>query len=67
MRLFRSEEHVLRAYARPGTVFPTAQLWHLAEVWYGDRLDPAWEPRTRDEHQALLDGVGLPGGFWRLA
>jgi hypothetical protein len=66
MRLFRSEEHVRRAYDRPGAVFPAAQLWRLAQVWYGNRLDPAWEPRTRDGHQALLDDVGLSGDFWRL-
>ena len=67
MRLFRSEEHVRRAYDEPGFVFPTAQLWRLAEAWYRDRLDPDWTPRTRDEHQAVLASVGLTGGFWRLA
>ena len=67
MRLFRSEEHVRRAYDRPGEVFPAGQLWRLARVWYGDRLHPAWRPRSRDEHQALLDAAGLTGSFWQLA
>jgi hypothetical protein len=30
----------------PGVVFPATQQWRLAEAWYGDRLDPAWTPRT---------------------
>jgi hypothetical protein len=66
MRLFRSEEHVRRAYDEPGTVFPAEQLWRLAQAWYGDRLDPDWEPRDRAGLQATLDGVGLTGPFWRL-
>jgi hypothetical protein len=42
------------------------QLAELARRWYGDRLDPAWRPRSRDESQAILDAVGLTGEFWRL-
>jgi hypothetical protein len=67
MRLFRSEEHVRRAYDEPGAIFPAGRLWRLARVWYGDRLQPDWTPRSRDEHQALLESVGLTGEFWRLA
>jgi hypothetical protein len=42
------------------------QLWELANVWYGDRLDPDWTPRSRDESQRLLADVGLDGPFWEL-
>jgi len=66
MRLFRSEEHVRRVYDRLGAVCPAEQLWRLAQSWYGDRLDPEWEPRGRTGLQASLDGVGLTGPFWRL-
>ena len=66
MRLFRSEEHVRRAYEEPGELFPAEQLWRLAQAWYGDRLDPAWEPRSLAGLQSTLDGVGLIGPFWRL-
>ena len=66
MRLFRSEEHVRREYAEPGAVFPAEQLWRLAQAWYGDRLDPAWQPLDRVGLQSTLDGVGLTGPFWRL-
>ena len=45
---------------------PLQQLAELARRWYGDRLDPGWRPRSRDESQAILDAVGLTGEFWRL-
>jgi hypothetical protein len=66
MRLFRSEEHVRRAYPKPGSVFPLAQLWHLARVWYGDRLDPDWKPPNRAQMQSRLESVGLTGPFWQF-
>ena len=43
-----------------------ATLQRLAELWYGDRLDPGWRPRDREESQRILDAVGLRGEFWRL-
>jgi hypothetical protein len=42
-------------------------MWELAKRWYGDRLDPGWQPRPRSESQAILDAVGLRGPFWRLS
>jgi hypothetical protein len=62
MNLFRSEEHAPEG----GATIPVAQLAALAHAWWGDRLAPGWRPRTRDESQAILDQVGLTGGFWRL-
>jgi hypothetical protein len=38
----------------------------LAYAWWSDRLDPDWRPHTREQNQAILDGVGLSGPFWRL-
>jgi hypothetical protein len=38
----------------------------LAEAWWWDRLDPDWRPHTLDQNQAILDGLGLTGEFWRL-
>ena len=46
---------------------PAAQMWELAQRWYGDRLEPDWRPRTREGSQAILDGVGLRGPFWSLS
>jgi hypothetical protein len=62
MRLFRSEENI----TGPGEILGLMQLQALARRWYGDRLDPNWRPRTRDESQAILDEVALAGDFWRL-
>lgn len=61
MRLLRSEEDVT-----DGEIVGLPTLLRLARLWYGDRLDPDWRPRTREQSQAILDEVGLTGGFWRL-
>jgi hypothetical protein len=61
MRLVRSADEV-----EGGELIDTQTLWELANVWYGDRLDPEWAPRTRDESQRLLADVGLVGEFWEL-
>lgn len=68
MNLFRSEEHVERWLAgrEPGATVTVATLAELAQAWWGDRLDPAWRPHTREQNQAILAGVGLTGEFWRL-
>lgn len=61
MRLVRSADE-----ADGGALIGVPQLWELANVWYGDRLDPEWQPRTRDESQRLLADVGLDDPFWEL-
>jgi hypothetical protein len=68
MNLFRSEEHVNRWLSgrTPGATISVATLSELAFSWWGDRLDPTWRPHTREQNQAILDGVGLRGDFWRL-
>jgi len=66
MRLFRSGEHVTRAYPAPRAVFPLEQLWRLAQAWYGDRLRPDWVPASRKRAQEILTEVGLTGEFWAL-
>ena len=70
IRTFCSPEHVdawrERTGAAPGYVTGLETLWRLALPWYGDRLDPAWEPHSRERNQALLEDVGLTGPFWAL-
>jgi hypothetical protein len=68
MNLFRSEEHAERWLGdrAPGATIPVSTLSALAHAWWGDRLSPEWRPRSRDESQAILDGLGLTGAFWRL-
>lgn len=68
MNLFRSEEHIARwSGGRPdGATLPVGTLAALAAAWWDDRLDPGWRPHTREQNQAILDGLGLTGGFWQL-
>lgn len=68
MNLFWSEEHVdrwLDGRAR-GATTSVGVLCDLAHAWWRDRLDPVWRPHTREQNQAILDGLGLVGDFWRL-
>ena len=69
IRLFCSPAHV-DAWARPphpvGQVVPSAVMWRLAQVWYGDRLDPDWSPRPTAAAQQALGQCGLTGDFWQL-
>jgi hypothetical protein len=68
MNLFRSEErieHWLGARERGATIAVTT-LSELAHAWWDDRLAPDWRPRNREQNQAILDRLGLTGGFWRL-
>jgi hypothetical protein len=68
MNLFRSEEHAARWVGRrgPGATIPVVTLGELARAWYADRLDADWTPRSREQSQAILDGVGLTDAFWLL-
>jgi len=68
MNLFRSEEHLTRWLdgREPGATITVSKLSELAHAWYRDRLDPEWRPHTRTQNQAILDRLGLTGGFWRL-
>ena len=71
MNLFRSEEHVREYNAahgyEPGATLSAAKMCELAHAWWDTRLAPNWRPRTRDENQAILDGLGLRADFWSLA
>jgi hypothetical protein len=42
------------------------KLCDLAHAWWDTRLDPDWQPRSRNESQAILDRLGLVGPFWTL-
>lgn len=68
MLIFRSEDHVARWLAgRPaGAIVPLEMVAALAIAWWGSRLSPDWQPRSRAENQAILDGLGLTGSFWDL-
>ncbi len=62
MRLLRSEDEV----PDEGATVALDTLAELARRWYGDRLDPAWRPRTAAASQRILEAAGLTGDFWSL-
>ena len=68
MNLFRSEEHIIRWLAgRPaGITISSAKLSDLAHAWWGDRVAPSWQPRTREQNQTILTQLELTGTFWQL-
>ena len=49
-----------------GEVVALADVWRLAQPWYGDRLAPDYAPRPVERSQQLLADVGLTGDFWQL-
>ena len=68
MNLFRSEEHITAwlGSRAPGATVSVTTLSDLAHEWWGDRLDPAWRPHTREQNEAILARLGLDGPFWAL-
>ena len=69
MNLFRSEEHIARWLGgrEPGATIAVTKLAELASAWWHDRLSPDWVPHTREQNMAILERLGLVGGFWTLA
>jgi hypothetical protein len=71
MVFLRSEEHLARWLGangwQPGATMSAETLNELARRWWWTRLDPDWRPRTTEESQAILGGLGLNGDFWRLS
>ena len=45
---------------------PLATNWKLGKLWYRDRLDRDWQPKTPDVTRAIFDEVGLSGAFWSV-
>ena len=50
-----------------GGVLSLTTAWQLAQAWYHDRLDPAWQRKSPDEAQRLFTELGLTGPFWNLS
>jgi hypothetical protein len=70
MLLFRSEQHIdtwCRQWNRPrGGTLSLEQGWKLAQLWYGDRLNPCWQAKSPAEAEKVFAEVGLVGEFWKL-
>lgn len=49
-----------------GAVVTLERMWALVQPWYAGRLEAQWRGRSAEEAQAILDGLGLRGEFWRL-
>src|SRR2546426_421247 len=49
-----------------GGVLGLQQGCRLAKEWYGDRLSPAWRPKSASEAEAAFARIGLKGEFWKL-
>jgi hypothetical protein len=69
MSIFRSEDDIAtwlrNTGVQRGVTLPLAQVWALAQAWYGNRMDPAYRGRTPAEAEAVFASVGLVGAFWK--
>jgi predicted DNA-binding ArsR family transcriptional regulator len=43
-----------------------AQVWALAQAWYGDRMHPDFRGRTSEQALGIFARVGLTSAFWRV-
>jgi len=68
MLFFRSEElitawcHARGVPRRPAVRLD--QLWHLAVIWYGTRLEAESRRPGPAEMRTIFEGLGLHGDFW---
>jgi hypothetical protein len=69
MLLFRSEDVVdawCDATGEPrGETLTLPRVWELSQLWYPDRMDPAFRGRTVAQALAIFERVGLRSAFWR--
>jgi hypothetical protein len=47
-------------------MLPLGQVWALSQAWYGNRLSPDYQGRTREQVAAIFAGLGLRGAFWEV-
>lgn len=70
MLLFRSEEEVGRWCAATGALrgeaLPLAQVWDLAQAWYGDQMDLDFRGRTAEHAAGIFARAGLVSAFWSV-
>ena len=70
MVYLRSEEHLQRWLDSNdheyGASLPASQMNDLARRFWWARLDSGWQPRSPEDSQAIITGVGLTGDFWQL-
>jgi hypothetical protein len=68
--LFRSEEEVNRwcreTAEEYGEVVSVARVWKLAQLWYGNRMNPDYRGRTTAEAEEIFNTLGLTSAFWKF-
>ena len=40
--------------------------WSLSKLWYPDRLQIDWQPKSEKRIQTIFDSIGLEGEFWSV-
>ncbi len=70
MLLFQSEEAIDRWCQETGEprgeALSLQRVWELSQLWYGNRMDPAFRGRTAEQVAAIFSQVGLTSDFWRV-
>ena len=70
MLLFRSEENIQEWCTQQqmprGETLTLEQVWHLSQLWYGDRLSPNFVGRTKEQAETIFQKAGLLSSFWQL-
>jgi hypothetical protein len=68
--IFKNENEVdnwCKQHNKPkGEVLPVSKVWELAEVWYGNYLDPDFVRKTKEVAENMFNQVGLTSDFWKL-
>jgi hypothetical protein len=68
MVLLRSEHDIdewCRATGEPrGAALPIAQVWTLAQAWYGDRMSSEFHGLSIDRAHEIFRSTGLDSDFW---
>ena len=49
-----------------GEVKPIADVWELAQHWYGNYLSPTWTRKSAAEAGQIFQEVGFTSDFWKL-
>ena len=55
-----------RQHVELGATVPLATGWQLGQLWYRDRLDENWQPKTVETIRSIFATVGLTGDFWTV-
>ena len=70
MLLFRSEANIeswcQQNNLPKGQTLTLTQVWHLSQLWYGNRLSASYKSRTTQEIKRIFQEVGLTDAFWEL-